>query len=270
VLVHGSGPNDRDETLGPNKPFCDLAQGLASRGIAVLRYDKRTKVYAAKLASLADTLTVKEEVIDDALAAVEVLRHIKGIDPQRVYVLGHSLGGMLVPRIGQADGNIAGLIVMAGPTRPLEDLVLDQTTYLASLGGAPTAEAKQQLDEIRRQAANVKSPKLSATTPAAEALGVPGSYWLDLRGYQPAQAAKLLTQPLLILQGGRDYQVTLVEYDGWRKALEGRKNASFKLYPKLNHLFMEGEGQSTPQEYDMRGPVPGYVIDDLAAWIKAR
>jgi uncharacterized protein len=94
VLVHGSGPNDRDETLGPNKPFQDLAWGLSDRGIAVLRYDKRTKVLGGKMAGIKN-LTVREETIDDALLAVKLLRSRSDIDPKRIFVLGHSLGGMI-------------------------------------------------------------------------------------------------------------------------------------------------------------------------------
>src|SRR4051812_15353230 len=122
VLVHGSGPGDRDETVGAVKPFRDLALGLASNGIAVLRYDKRTNLYAEKLGT---HFTVKEETIDDALAAVDVLRKQDNIDKKRVFVLGHSLGGMLVPRIAKLDQNIAGFVIMAGPTKPLEDAILE-------------------------------------------------------------------------------------------------------------------------------------------------
>src|SRR5258707_7574813 len=129
VLVQGSGPHDWDETIGPNKPFRDLAWGLASQGIAVLRYEKRTKVYAAQLGSERDTLTVKEEVIDDALEAVALLRDRPEIDAQQIFVLGHSLGGYLAPRIGAADPQIRGLVVLAGSARPLEDFILAQVTY---------------------------------------------------------------------------------------------------------------------------------------------
>ena len=108
VLVHGSGPNDRDETIGPNKPFRDLAWGLASQGIAVLRYDKRTKVYGEKMSHMVDTITVQTEVIDDALAAVALLRDTTQIDPHRICVLGHSLGGYVLPRIGSADPDNCG------------------------------------------------------------------------------------------------------------------------------------------------------------------
>ena len=134
VLVHGSGPNDRDETVGANKPFKDLATGLASRGIAVLRYDKRTMVHRAKVATLKD-FTVRQEVIEDAIEAVKALRAQPVIDPKRVFVLGHSLGGMLIPRIGTADPTIAGLIVLAGAARPLEEAIVAQTRYLTMADG---------------------------------------------------------------------------------------------------------------------------------------
>ncbi|CAN5818315.1 hypothetical protein BH24ACI5_BH24ACI5_24340 [soil metagenome] len=101
VLVHGSGPGDRDATVGQIKQFKDLALGLASRVIAVLRYDKRTRVHANLMRELPG-LTVKDETIDDAIAAVQVLRSTPGVDPNRIVVLGHSLGGMLVPRIAAA------------------------------------------------------------------------------------------------------------------------------------------------------------------------
>ena len=270
VLVHGSGPNDRDETLGPNKPFRDLAEGLASQGIAVLRYDKRTKVYATKIAQSVDKLTVQNEVIDDALAAIKLLRSTEKVNPKKIFVLGHSLGGMLIPRIGKADQNIAGLIVMAGPTRPLEELILEQSIYIASLDGSPSEDEKKQMDVVRGQIANVKSPTLSSSTPASSLpLGVPASYWLDLRDYHPAESAKSLKQPMMILQGGRDYQVTKVDYDGWLKSLSDQPNVTFKLYPKMNHLFMEGEGKSAPQEYEKHIPVSKPVIDDLTAWINS-
>jgi len=270
VLVHGSGPQDRDETILVNKPFRDLAWGLSSRGVAVLRYDKRTKAHATKFASKKDFPSVKEEVIDDAVAAVELLRKTKGIDAKRIFVLGHSLGGTMAPRIGQLDPRIAGLIILAGASRPLEDLVLDQFTYIYSLEG-PTDEQKAELGKIKKQVARVKDPKLSADTPAEDLpLGAPAVYWLSLRETRPTDIAPKIKQPMLILQGERDYQVTMDDFRLWKKAMESRQNVEFKSYPKLNHLFMEGEGKAKPAEYSKVGHVSVAVIDDIVAWVKKR
>ncbi|MBD1938781.1 alpha/beta fold hydrolase [Microcoleus sp. FACHB-68] len=266
VLVHGSGPNDRDESVGPNKPFRDLAWGLASRGIAVLRYEKRTRVYPNQFAG---SFTVREETTDDALAAVSLLRQIDKIEAQKIYVLGHSLGGMLIPRIGKADAKIAGFIVMAGLTRFLEDTVLDQVNYIAALDGVISPEEQAEIEALTQQAARVKDPQLSKKVPAAELLfGIPASYWLDLRGYHPPTVAQQLTQRMLILQGERDYQVTMEDFQGWQQALSSRQNVTFKSYPQLNHLFIEGTGKSVPAEYQSAGYVAEPVINDIAEWIK--
>lgn len=268
VLVHGSGPNDRDETIGPNKPFRDLAWGLASRNIAVLRYDKRTQTYSTKMARAMGSLTVKEETVDDALAAVKLLRKTAQIDGQRIFVLGHSLGGMMIPRIGRRDPSIAGFVVMAGLTRPLEDTIVQQTTYIYSLDGFISEDEIAHIEQLKRQADRVKDPKLSADTPSADLpFNVAAAYWLDLRGYKPHELAKELPQPMLILQGGRDYQVTSVDFDNWKKSLGGRPNVVLKNYPKLNHLFIEGVGLSTPAEYNIAGHVAAEVITDVADWI---
>jgi dienelactone hydrolase len=269
VLVHGSGPNDRDETIGPNKPFRDLAWGLASRGIAVLRYEKRTKEHAAQFTpEVLAKLTLADETSDDALAAVALLRQTPGIDPNRIFVLGHSQGGMALPRIGAADPQIAGLISLAGPTRPLEDLFLEQVTYIAGLGGTISPEAQAQLDELAAQVTRVKGPDLSPDTPSADLpLGIPATFWLDLRGYAPAEVAAGLNIPMLILQGERDYQVTTADFDGWKAALSSRPDVKLILYPDLNHLFMTGEGKAVPAEYDVVGHVAEKVIVDIADWV---
>jgi dienelactone hydrolase len=266
VLVQGSGPNDRDETVGPNKPFRDLAWGLASQGVAVLRYEKRTKQYSNEMAANINQLTVKQETTDDALAAVSLLRQNKSIDSKRIFVLGHSLGGMLAPRIGKSDPGIAGLIVLAGPTRPLEDIMVEQYSYLLSLDQINQA----QLDAVKQQVAQVKA-LTSATADSSRQsplLGAPDSYWLDLKGYNPAVLAAGLPQPMLILQGGRDYQVSpQVDYPVWQQDLKSKTNTTFKLYPDLNHLFITGTGKSVPAEYQQTGHVAGSVVSDIAAWI---
>ena len=247
VLVHGSGPSDRDETIGPNKPFRDLAWGLASRGVAVLRYEKRTRQYGMASAADRTAFTVRDEVTDDALAAASFLRAHARLRGTPVFVLGHSLGGTLAPRIAAEDPALAGLVIMAGATRPLLEAARDQFTYLSSLQPGVPVDIDAALSALRAAA--------------------PESYWKDLDAYNPAQAAAALTMPMLILQGGRDYQVTGVDLDGWRKTLDGRTNVTIRAYPALNHLFMAGEGKSTPAEYTREGHVADAVIADTATWM---
>jgi len=269
VLVHGSGPNDRDETIGPNKPFRDLAQGLSSRGIAVFRYEKRTKEHPILMSLVKSSITVKEETIDDAVAAVKVVKAHNQIDRNRIFVLGHSLGGMLIPRIAKAEAGIAGFICLAGSARPLEDHVLEQTKYILSLDGELTEAEKKKLQELEQQVAQVKSPDLAASTPAKDLpLGAPAAYWLDLRGYDPAKEAKTVRTPILVLHGERDYQVTMEDFARWKDALTGRDDVKLISYPQLNHLFIEGQGKSTPQEYSAPGSVAAVVIEDVAKWIE--
>jgi dienelactone hydrolase len=267
VLVHGSGPQDEDETVGPNKDFKDLAWGLATRGIAVLRYTKRTHQYGAQMKDLPD-MTVKDEVIDDARAAVALAAGTPGIDARRIYLAGHSLGGYLAPRIAAGDRHIAGLIILAGPTRPLEDLLIEQLQYQASLTPNPPPELTKAIAAAEKAKREVEDPNLKPGT-SVDLLGttVPASYFLDLRDYHPGQVAASLKIPMLFLQGQRDSQVRRADFEGWQQALAGRHNITFKSYPQLNHLFMAGSGPSTEAEYLKAGHVAAVVIGDIASWV---
>lgn len=268
VLVHGSGPGDRDATVGQVKQFKDLALGLGSRGIAVLRYDKRTRVHAELMRDLPG-LTVKEETIDDAIAAVQVLRSTPGVDPNRIVLLGHSLGGMLVPRIAAAGPAVAGFVVMAGAARPLQEAVVAQARYLARADGTIDTEEQAQIDQLELTMARVAALGPADASKPERIFGATASYWLDLRGYEPPAAAAQVMQPMLVLQGERDYQVTMEEFSRWKSALAGRTDVTFRSYPTLNHLFVAGTGKSVPAEYNLPGHVSEVVVNDIATWITA-
>lgn len=269
ILVHGSGPNDRDETLGPNAPFRDLAHGLASRGVAVLRYDKRTFAHKEKLIKegLAKTITIQEEVIDDILATLAQARGLSKIDARRVFVLGHSGGGSLAPLIAERDGKLAGIILLAATSRPMDEVIRDQLRYVKSVD----ADQAEAVEKIEKTVDDIFKRMKNGTARDDEmAMGAPVKYWKSWQTIDPArQAAALKGLPILVLRGGRDYQVTKADMDGFRTALRGRPNTVFHLYPDLNHLFQKGNGMAVPKEYLKPSPVDQKVVEDIARWVKS-
>ncbi|WP_394850963.1 alpha/beta fold hydrolase [Pendulispora brunnea] len=262
VLVHGSGPMDADETVGGVKTFKDLAWGLASHGVAVLRYTKRSRH------SPMGIVTQKEEVLDGARDALEVLRHVPEMDSNRLFILGHSQGGYLAPRIAQQNPGLSGIIILAGSTRPLEDSILEQLTYLASTD-PNNVQLASALDRAKRFKQTVEDPNLDMDQNVELPTGghVQGAYFLDVRGYDPPAVARSLSCRILVLQGERDYQVTKNDFEGWKAALAGKPTVSFKSYPSLNHLFVRGEGASTPAEYQRAGHVDEEVVKDVSNWV---
>jgi uncharacterized protein len=268
VLVPGSTPRDRDETVGPNKPFRDLAWGLGARGIAVLRYQRHRAAGAAPPDAARPDATLDQESVDDALAAVRVARGLGTIDSRRIVVLGHSLGGTAVPRIARRDEHIAGFVVMAGATRPLEDVLLGQLRYVAELDGTVSEREQAVLDKLAAEVARVKTlTTSSALAPCELPLGQPVGYWLDLRAKPAGELLRAERRPFLVLHAARDYQVTAEDLGGWRQALAADPRASFREYPALNHLFMVGSGPSTPSEYQRPGHVAAEVVSDVADWV---
>lgn len=262
VLVHGSGPHDEDETILGSKPFKDLAWGLASQGVAALRYKKQSQ----------GIVTQKEEVIDAVHDAIALLSKTSDIDPKRIYVVGHSQGGYLAPRIAQNEPSLRGIALLAGSTIPLEDSIVNQLAYFSSLVPGDSS-LKEQVAAAKEFKAKVESPSLRAeekvTFPGSLSTAT-GAYFLDVRDYRPIATAAKLSCRILVLQGERDYQVTPNEYADWKAGLTGR-DATFHLYPALNHLFMHGEGPPSPAEYSRPGQhVDAQVVSDLATWVKAK
>ena len=242
VLIAGSGPQDRDGTVGPNRPFMDLAWGLAAAGIAVLRYDKRSF-------RLGHSDTLADEAAD-AVAALATLAALERVDRDRVFLLGHSLGGVVATRA--AGGmRVAGIILAAAPARPLEEALLEQVAYLVRWRGGDDAAVSAEL--ARQRAA------IGATREA---------FWLEVRAHTVAEGLQRLgpSLPFLVVQGERDYQTTPVDVQRWRELL-GPRPSEFRLYPELDHLLMRGHGMATPKSYGVPGRVERRLIDDVATWV---
>ncbi len=270
VILAGSGPNDRDGTLGRNKPLKDLAWGLASEGIAVLRFDKVTFAHPDEVK--ADPgFTVVDEYVSHARAAFGILSSDRAVDSERIFLAGHSLGGTIAPRVAEVEQEVAGLILLAAGNEPLPWAAVRQVEYLASLDPSTAAASEPVIRMLTEQAKRVDSPELSAKTPPGDLpFGVPAPYWLDLRDYDPVSAARSSGKPILVLQGGRDYQVTVdIDLAAWRTGLAATPDVTIRVYPEDNHFFFVGSGPSTPVEMDAPQHLDARVVGDIARWINS-
>ena len=273
VFVHGSGSSNMDEKIYKITPFRDLAHGLAARGIASVRYDKRSYVHPLKLLRAAKgRLTVKEETIDDAIAAAELLRGDARIDPDRVFIVGHSMGGMLAPRIDADGGNFRGLVIMAGTPRKLEEVVLDQL--------AATEETVPTLlrGVFKKQAA--KYEKLfdglyDLTDEEAMKKQFGGGmtlyYFKEMGQHQTAEALQACQKPMLIMQGEKDVQVSAErDFALYKKLLSDRADVQFRLYEGLSHAFVPaiyGTIDKAAKEFKVEQHIGDTVLDDIADFI---
>lgn len=264
VLVHGSGGHDMDETIMVNRPFRDIALGLAEQGIATIRYNEHAYQNPETLPQNYD---IYDDSLDDAFEAIKYALSCSQVDTGRVYVIGHSLGAMVAPNIAAEHKEIKGIICLAGSPRHFEEMIVEQYTFLfgtKEYSEIPQAEKDAQLSSIIKDVERIKNLK----GPGTEVLlGYPVSYWYSLQQLNSSEVAKHLELPILILQGSMDYQITPdKDYTAWQELLKGKDNATFKLYNGLNHLFMASE-EIGPSNYSIKGNVDKRVIEDMSIWI---
>ena len=228
LLIAGSGPQDRDGTIGQSTPLKDLAERLSSSGFTVLRYDKRT--FARPQDFQAD-FTIEDEYIRDALLALDLLRSRSSVDPEHVFLLGHSLGAFVVPEIASRARWISGMVLLAPPGRPLTRVVIDQLRA--------RDPANPGLPELTRKATLLEQGKLGA---ADTFLGVPVRYWADLLARDEMATARDVAKPLLLLRGGCDRQVTEIDFQLWSHGLTGAPDVEAEVLPGLDHVFEQSCG----------------------------
>lgn len=270
IIVHGSGPMDRDGSTGNSKIYKDLAWGLATNGICVFRYDKRSNTHGGKLfmeAYKGREYTPYDEIVEDVFFAIELLKQNKHVDTNNIFIIGHSQGGMMAPLIAQTAG-LKGMVLLAANARPIQDMLIEQMNYLYP-DGSMTMINYQERNAIIHQANFAKKKKLPKDTPVDSLpFNVRASYWNYLNSYNQVKVFKKLKLPTLVLQGERDYQVTMTDFGLWQNAAKKRKGPTqFISYPKLNHLFIEGEGPSKPSEYILPGSLDAKVVKDISGWI---
>jgi len=271
VLVPGSPPLDQDATVGPNKIFKDLGWGLATRGIAVVRYTKRTHQFGAGLGGgPISSFTLQEELSDDALAAVSLLAGRNDVDHRQTYLLGHSLGGVAVPQIATSGPKVAGIVLMGAPSGDLLTVLLKRVEDGASAGGEEGKEASRMVPVLRKLRDGGFAPG-----EIVDLFGQrnPVGYWVKLRNYQAGAVTAKLKLPIMIMVAGHDAEVPPDDFESWKVALAGHKNASLKFYPGLFHLFLPSTATQkgdTPADWTRPSHVTPEVVDDVASWILSK
>jgi pimeloyl-ACP methyl ester carboxylesterase len=274
VFVHGSGSSNMDEKVGKLTPFRDLAYGLAAHGIASVRYDKRTFAHAFKL--LRDkslTVTVKEETIEDAILAAELLRKDPRIDPHKVFLIGHSMGGMLAPRIDAEGGNFRGLILLAGTPRRLEEVLVEQNNEaLAGMKGLLRRLVEKQIGKLNHSFDGLYEMSDEEAKAKKMGGGVTLYYFKEMGEPTVESYLKSTEKPILVMQGERDFQVKAdTDFRMYKEILADHPDATFILYENLNHAFVPsvyGSLLKAKQEYAKEQHIGENVISDIARWIR--
>ena len=251
ILVPGSGPDHKDDTRGPHKLFKATAAAMSHRGIAVLRYDKRTYVYGEKAFANPEEPTIEEECTDDALSAASLA---DSLGFERIFIIGHSLGAGMAPYIAASDtdGLLDGIIMLAAPASTMAETIEHQIGVLGN------AYNREELARIRKTFMELPQKYIEGVD-------------YDKKAVMAGLCAKAF--PMLFLQGGRDYQVPAEEiriWEAWVDEAGGNADARFISYPGLNHIFHKGEGEPSPAEYAVQGKIPGEVLDDIAGFLKIR
>lgn len=273
VFVHGSGSSNMDEKVGNLTPFKDLAEGLARYGIASARYDKRSFAHGLKMIREKD-VTVKEETIEDAILATEMLKQDARIDSNKIFIVGHSMGAMLAPRIDAEGGNYAGFILMAGTPRKIEEVLEDQFEAMSqSSKGLTGWILKKQMAKYMGMFEGLYQMTDEEAKKKKYGGGVTMYYFKDMGEHATENYLNATQKPMLIMQGEKDFQVSVEkDFAVYKQLLGDRGNVTFCLYENLNHAFVPsvyGDIMKAMKEYKVEQHIGDNVIADMANWIKA-
>jgi len=270
VFVHGSGSSNMDEKIQKLTPFKDLAEGLAKLGVASIRYDKRSFAHGLKMVRSKEVITVQQETVEDAVKAVEVLKEDTRI--KDVYIVGHSMGGMLAPRIDLA-ADARGLIIMAGSARNLHEIMLGQFEDMKANSNRLT---RWMLDKSTKKIEDTLTKLDSMSDEEAKKTslgnGTTAYYFKEMLNYPTEELLRNTEKPVLILQGDADFQVSVKkDYELYQQICDGKENVSFKLYEGLNHAFVSYISKDITKaknEYNVERHIPEYVMMDMVEWMK--
>ncbi len=282
VLITGSGPQDRDETVFGHKPFLVLSDYLTRHGIAVLRADDRGTAKSTgnfKTATTADFST-------DTEAGIAYLLTRPEINPRKIGLIGHSEGGIIAPMVAARNPHVAFIVMMAGSGVPGDQILVEQSRLIAEAMGTPHDQALKDrederqlltlveheqdsavLDKEARQLLNRKIPEAQVGVEMNRLTSPWMRYFLT---YDPAQALRRVTCPVLALNGSKDLQVPPAQnLPAIRKALQEGGNKHFEAIelPGLNHLFQDCKTGSPSEYAEIEETISPVALERISTWI---
>ena len=281
VLITGSGPQDRDETIFGCKPFLDITRRLTEAGFAVFRYDDRG-VGKSTGVFLASSIT---DFVHDAEAVIAALRGNKSVKVQRIFLVGHSEGSYIAAKVASQDRSIAGVVSLAGPAFGTDRILIDQMDALNILAGKSESERgalrkanleiyrlmqdkRLSLDEVKTRAAKVIEPLLPVFSPdkstheaiRTQIMSQLTPYLRQLLSLDIAGTWRAVKCPVIGLFSEMDKQVLPTNAAELRRL---QPKAQIQVFPKLNHLFLPSSTGS-PMEYPtLEGKFSADALDFL-------
>jgi dienelactone hydrolase len=273
ITITGSGQQTRDEPipipgLEKYRLMRQIAETLASRGIAVLRVDDRGVGRSTGVETLKQATT--SDFADDVRAQVAYLRSRSEIDPKRIALVGHSEGGIIAPQVAATDAQIAAIVLMAGSGKRGDQISIDQLNEVLERQTNMTAEQKEQ-----QRAAQLEI--ISAVTTGGDLSKYPEQVrlpWVkEFWTYDPLTSIRKVRQPILILQGALDRQITVEQAGMLEQAARGagNKDTSVRVFPTLNHLFLPAKTGAFSEYSSLETSVVGEdVLKTLGDWLESK
>lgn len=274
VMSTGSGQQERDSNIpgiAGYRPFRQIAEHLASRGIAVLRSDDRGVGSSGGRDTL-DAVTTFD-FADDVRAQVAYLRSRSDIDPSRIVIIGHSEGGVIAPLVAASDARLAGVVLMAGTARPGEEVLRFQLNY--SVENNPQLSEEEKAKRRAETEGFIRAIKENGDVSKYPALlrGLSSAWGRAFLTYDPLATIRKVRQPILILQGALDRQVTAEQAGMIEEAARrsGNRDVTVRLFPNLNHLFLPARsGAETEYARLETHSLGDEVLQAIADWLQVK
>jgi uncharacterized protein len=269
VLISGSGPADRDETLAGVPIFGELANALADAGYVVVRYDKRG---VGQSGGRPESTTLGD-FADDAIAAAKFLQRRKDVDPKRIALLGYGEGGAIAATAASREGDVAALVLLDAPGVSGYDLALEQQRHLLALMKLTDAERQQKIEMQEKLQKAVIAGRGFEGIPSDLRRQAETPWFQSFLTYDPVKVMKKIHQPILIVHGELDRQIAPSNADkleALAKARKGRAGQEVKLVkiPGMNHLLLSAT-TGEPDEYDKLTDrkISGGAVSAIVSWL---